>query len=363
MTTPGSADDSDWEGAVLAGLGDVIPGVPGRAAGTMPFGRYAGQPASVVLADEGYCRWLLRRERRPWLGERHPEVLDWLLAHFPDPPPYVPRPPEPPEETARYAYRGADGALLYTVVRWLPKGFTVEAPDGAELTVAEAAPAGVLYRLPELAALPPGSTVHVCEGEADADAVAGLGLAATTAPFGTRPKGAGWQPRYTPWLAGRHVVILPDADGPGRRHAQDFAEQAGGTALSAVVCDLHEGRHGPWDVSDWLARRGRGRAELEAAVARARFAAAGREWRKGGPNRAEREDLVWSSRLPSTSKLVLLAACYLATWRDGEAWPSAGEIGGAAGLHRVTAQNTVTGLRRAGVVAGDGIAWDVLAVS
>lgn len=356
VTTPETAGD-DWEGAMLTALGDVIPGVPGRAAGTMPFGKYAGQPASVVLADEDYCRWLLDQH---WLGGRHPEVRAWLREHFPAPAPYV---PPPPAEAARYEYRDETGDLRYTVVRWAPKAFTVEAGDGAQLSVPEAAPRGILYRLPELAALPPGSTVHVCEGEADADAVAGLGLAATTAPFGTRPKGIGWQPQYGRWLAGLHVVIFPDADGPGRAHGADVAGQLEGVALSAVTCDLHAGQRGPWDVSDWLARRGRGRAELLGQVAKARFAAAGREHRKGGPDRAEREDLVWSSRLASTAKLALLAACYLMSWQDGGAWPSAGEIGGAAGLHRVTAQNTVTGLRRAGVVAGDGIAWDVLAVS
>ena len=357
MTDTGPAP-ADWEGALLELLGDVIPGVPGRAAGTMPFGKYAGQPASAVLADEDYCRWLLDQD---WLYEKHPAVQAWLREKFPPPPPYMPPPAAPPVETARYPYRDEAGALRYTVIRYAPKAFAIEAADGSPLPDPVPRDLAVLYRLPELLAAPPGSTVYVCEGEKDADAVAALGLAAVSNPCGTR---MGWLGSYTPHLAGYHAVILPDADGPGRRHAEKVTAALSGTALSVVTCDLNGGQRGPWDVCDWLARRGRGAGQLAGQAARARFAAAGRAWRKGGPNRDEREDLVWSSGLASTAKLALAAACYLTGWKDGGAWPPAAAIGAAASLHRVTAQNAVTGLRRAGVLApGGGIAWDVLVLS
>src|ERR1700719_4445515 len=104
------------------------------------------------------------------------------------------------EVAAAYPYRDAGGRLLYEVVRRHPKSFACRRPDGAggwvwNLDGSER----VLYRLPELvAAVRDGLTVFVVEGEKDADALARLGLAATT-----NVGGAGkWRAEYAGALGG-----------------------------------------------------------------------------------------------------------------------------------------------------------------
>ena len=83
------------------------------------------------------------------------------------------------------------------------------------------------YRLPELLALA-HKLVFVPEGEKDCDNLAALGLLATT-----NPGGAGnWKSldgrTVSATLKGRRVVILPDNDEAGERHAEDVAERLEG---------------------------------------------------------------------------------------------------------------------------------------
>ena len=70
--------------------------------------------------------------------------------------------------------------------------------------------------MPELLGRP-GERVFIAEGEKAADAVAELGYLATTSPHGSKSAGkVDWTP-----LAGRDVVILPDADEAGGQYADD----------------------------------------------------------------------------------------------------------------------------------------------
>lgn len=266
-----------------------------------------------------------------------------------------------------YDYTSADGTLAYQVIRTgngRGKTFRIIDADGTPLPDPIPEHRALLYRLPDLADSQPATTVYVVEGEKDADTLARLGLTATTNPCGSR---MGWRHRYTPWLAGRHVVLLPDADGPGRRHMQAVHAALVPAAASVVTVRLAE--HGPWDVTDWLTHGHRNLEKLTQRVRRARLEHAGinRNW----PNRVDRDALVWSAQLPSTQKLVL--ACLASMWqrssehpRERGQVPAAALVGRRCGLHRVTAQNTLSALRGAGVVAVDGrggrIVWDVLAV-
>ena len=73
-----------------------------------------------------------------------------------------------------------------------------------------------LYALDRLAESPV-ARVFVAEGEKCAEVLSTLGLLATTSPAGAQAAGkADWSP-----LAGREVVILPDADEPGRKYADE----------------------------------------------------------------------------------------------------------------------------------------------
>jgi hypothetical protein len=260
-----------------------------------------------------------------------------------------------------YPYCAANGALVCEVRRYRPKRFEIVDDQGAVLSQL---PRDVpLYRLPELLAADPSETVFVVEGEKDTDNLRQHGLVATTNPGGTH---RGWRDEFGESLRGRHVVVLPDADGPGKRHAKAVAEALQEVAASVVVLEL-PGLHGADDVSDWLPR-GNSVLRLRELVARARFARAGLD----RPSRApEKTALIWGAQIGPTSKLVLLAL-YHHSRHDGAqkvdvAETPAPELARLTGLNRVTVQRTIADLRRCGVLlrrpTGKGhiIAWDILA--
>jgi hypothetical protein len=72
---------------------------------------------------------------------------------------------------------------------------------------------------------------------------------ATTASEGA---GAKWAPELTDYFRDRTVVILPDADGKGRKHALKVAAALYPVAKSVKVVDLYPERNDGHDVADWL---------------------------------------------------------------------------------------------------------------
>jgi hypothetical protein len=140
------------------------------------------------------------------------------------------------EVTAKYPYRDESGALLYLTLRLEPgrngrdKEFSQRRPNPAYDPKRSFGPDNrrwlaslgdvrrVLYRLPELLGADPARPVFVCEGEKDADTLRRLGLVATTAVCGASSE---WLESYSLALACRHVVVIEDADEPGRRHANE----------------------------------------------------------------------------------------------------------------------------------------------
>ena len=117
----------------------------------------------------------------------------------------------------------------------------------------------VLYRLPEvLKATQEARRVWVVEGEKDADRLRGEGLTATTNAGG----GAGWLPQYTESLRGAHIVVIPDNDPTGKKHAGIVAAALDGKAASVRVLELPN-LPDKGDVSDWM-NAGGTVAELDA---------------------------------------------------------------------------------------------------
>jgi putative DNA primase/helicase len=113
----------------------------------------------------------------------------------------------------------------------------------------------VPYRLPQLLN---SSEIYICEGEKDCDNLARLGLAATTNPGGADNDGEGgrkWPESFGPYFDGRRVVLLPDKDDPGRRHAHAVARKLAGHAASIRILEL-PGLPPKGDVSEWLDRGG-----------------------------------------------------------------------------------------------------------
>jgi uncharacterized membrane protein len=168
-----------------------------------------------------------------------------------------------PRIVATYDYRDEARRLLYQVVRYEP-GF-----DGEKKTFLQRRPDGkggwikgrggvplVLYRLPELLAAP-SELIFIPEGEKDVDNLRALQCAATTNAGGAEK----WRPEYNEALRGRHVVILPDNDDKGRRHAEQVAMSLAGVAASVAVVEL-PGLPPKGDVSDWLQVAGNDKVAL-----------------------------------------------------------------------------------------------------
>ncbi|TXH69870.1 MAG: hypothetical protein E6Q88_08980 [Lysobacteraceae bacterium] len=137
--------------------------------------------------------------------------------------------------------------------------------DGRAFVIGEptAPPAGKpLYRLPEL--LADAGPVYVVEGEACADALATLGISATTSGSAASADAADWSP-----LCGRDVVFWRDNDGPGQRYAEAVTAKLRGIAASVEWIDLAPlalPEHG--DCVDWLAQHPGATADGVRALAR-----------------------------------------------------------------------------------------------
>lgn len=155
-----------------------------------------------------------------------------------------------------YPYTDEEGRLLYEVVRLKPKGFRQRRPDGREWAWNMNGVRRVLYRLPEVLQ---AVDVFLVEGEKDANALKTIGVTATT-----NAGGAGkWTSELTAQLqAHQHIVIIPDNDEPGRKHAQQVAAALVGKVASVKILELPGLSEKGADVSDWLAAGGN-RDQLE----------------------------------------------------------------------------------------------------
>ena len=153
-------------------------------------------------------------------------------------------------EMARYPYVDRGGRLLFEVIRYLKrdgdKGFRQCRPDGRSgfvwnLDGIERVP----YRLPTLLN---AETVYLPEGEKDVHTLEEWGLVASCNPGGSGDSDlyAGWADHFRD----RHIVILPDNDRPGRKHAAAVAAALLSVAASARIVEL-PGLLAKGDVTDW----------------------------------------------------------------------------------------------------------------
>ena len=168
---------------------------------------------------------------------------------------------------ATYDYTDPAGKLLFQVVRFDPKDFRQRRPDPnkpGRWTWNLNGQARVLYRLPDvIRAKTEGRAVFLAEGEKDCDALAALGLCATCNPGGavSRERRTGklakWEDSFTETLTKTKVIVLPDRDGPGRRHAALVTWVLTNKAESVRVVELpdRDGRTVK-DAADWIAAGG-----------------------------------------------------------------------------------------------------------
>ena len=154
---------------------------------------------------------------------------------------------------AEYVYRDANGEPYLLVRKYLDGDGKKQFPqfhwDGTQWVKGKPAGSKIPYRLPELLAAPT-AVVYFCEGEKDADNLASKAcVVATSASEGASAK---WVPELTQYFKDRRVVILPDADEPGRKHAHKVAKALYEVAASVKVVDLFPDRSDGHDVTDWL---------------------------------------------------------------------------------------------------------------
>lgn len=149
-----------------------------------------------------------------------------------------------------YDYVDKNGTLLFQVCRFVPKTFRPRQRDHTgEWTWRRDEVRRVPYRLPELIeAVAEERLIFVVEGEKDVHSLARLGLPATC-----NDGGAGkWGAAHAKYFAGASVVILPDNDDAGRKHAKLVRETLTGVARQILTVEL-PGLPEKGDVSDWLA--------------------------------------------------------------------------------------------------------------
>ncbi len=148
--------------------------------------------------------------------------------------------------TDTYDYADETGRLLFQAVRMDPKGFKQRRPDGRGGWIGNLKDVRlVLYRLPELLGRN-SETVFVCEGEKDVHCLEAWGLLATCNPMGAGK----WRAEYSESIRGRAVVILPDNDEAGWRHAAVVAAALLTVSASVRVVEL-PGLPEKGDVTDW----------------------------------------------------------------------------------------------------------------
>ncbi len=129
------------------------------------------------------------------------------------------------------------------------------------LSPGEKCPAGcsgttrTLYLAPELRRAAAAAFVWFVEGEKCVDRLSLEGMVATTTPGGAKSFTAEVAARAVELLAGRHVVILPDADPDGLAFAEKVREALAPVCASLRVLEL-PGLAAGEDVYDWLERGG-----------------------------------------------------------------------------------------------------------
>lgn len=120
----------------------------------------------------------------------------------------------------------------------------------------------VPYKLPELLdAKTAGRIIYVVEGEKAADALASIGVTATTAHTGA----GSWPEAITEYFAGANVVIVPDNDLPGWRYAQKAVEAILPIAKNVKVVDLQLPNTAD-DAYEFVHQYGKQRDDLVALV-------------------------------------------------------------------------------------------------
>jgi hypothetical protein len=136
-----------------------------------------------------------------------------------------------------YDYTDETGKLIFQVCRYIPKDFRQRRPDPDKpyswlwnMQDVER----VLYHLPQvLTAIKEGKPIFICEGEKAVLAAESIGLIATCSGGACK-----WQDNYTKTLTGADIIVIPDNDDPGRKHAKLVVDSLKSVVKSIRVLEL-----------------------------------------------------------------------------------------------------------------------------
>ena len=209
-----------------------------------------GDIISLVAAREG----LDQNDARLMLAKEF-DLLDIQEPVPTKPKPLSALPPKPGKDlpsapisgppTHIWTYVDQDGQPLYEARRWEAEGYRKSCRSHGLTDDVERVPLG----LPEvLRAIEDGRLITIAEGEGKVDALKAWGLPATTFINGA----GGWRSYMTKWFAGATVVILPDADEPGRKFAAKVAADLVRVAERLKVVELPDPQFLGFDISDWI---------------------------------------------------------------------------------------------------------------
>lgn len=170
---------------------------------------------------------------------------------------------------ATWKYLDTNGNVIASTVRHEPDGTAAsktyrpwhfKTVDGRPKWSMGAPSLRPLYRLPEIVL---ASTVVLCEGEKCADALASVGIEATTAMQGAEApvEKTDWSP-----LHGKHVVVWPDNDAPGLAYGRRVAERLVAIGCTVRVVAIPVGMREKWDAADCIAEGGDAHALVAGAI-------------------------------------------------------------------------------------------------
>ena len=158
------------------------------------------------------------------------------------------------KEVCRYCYENKDGIHAFDIVRFEPKAFRPQRPDGKwTLKGVERVP----YRLPELLqGIKDSKQILLLEGEKDVDRAIAMGFVATTFVGGAGK----WRQDYLEYFRGADAVLIPDNDIPGLKGMTEIVKRLHGTASRIRMLELPglgpcEDKHGK-DFTDWAELEG-----------------------------------------------------------------------------------------------------------
>ncbi|ACL69108.1 DUF3987 domain-containing protein [Halothermothrix orenii] len=174
--------------------------------------------------------------------------LNWSDIYFDD----EPGKKKKSKVVKEYIYRDENGRPLHKTLRTANKDFLQKRYENGKWKWGLKGVRTVLYKLEEVKeAINNNDVVYLVEGEKDADNLHKIGLTGTCNPLGAGK----WKPGYTETLKGARVVILPDNDKPGKKHARNIAKELHGKAKLVKILEL-PGLDKKEDVSDWLDKGG-----------------------------------------------------------------------------------------------------------